>query len=349
MTFDSGLPTPQIQQDTDVVVKVLKTTICGTDLHILSGNVLTCDAPQRLGHEGIGEVVAAGSAVKNRKVGDRILVSCITGCGNCPKCAKDFMGHCEDGGWVLGNTIGGMQGQYARVPHADHATWVIPPELHDTKTEDSLVMCSDILPTGLEVGLIDGKAKEGDSIAIIGVGPVGMATLLCCGLYKPKEIFVIDNNEHRLDVCKELGKANGLENIPMHIINNSNNDAIEQVLNMTDKQGVDLAIEAIGIPVGWYICQDIVKAGGNIAMLGVHGKPATINLERMWWRNFSFTAGLVHGYTTTRLFNMIVNGELDPSSLITHRMKMSDLETAYKQFKDAGEHKAIKILLENDM
>jgi len=348
MSFDP-ISRPQIQKPTDIVVQVLKTTICGTDLHILGGNVFSCQAGTRMGHEGIGQVMEAGPEVKKFKPGDRVVVSCITNCGKCDQCQNKFYGHCRDGGWILGNTIDGMQSQFARVPHADTSCHLVPPHLHDTPTEDQLVLCSDILPTALETGLLSGNITEGiDSLAIVGAGPVGLSAVMCAAPYKPKRLFVIDQNTHRLQTAKNLNAMPGFADTEIYAINNSNGSAVKQVMDLTKQQGVDLVVECIGLPVGWYICQDIVKAGGQIAMLGVHGKPATINLERMWYQNFTFCAGMVHGYTTQMLMDKVIGGEIDASGLISHRMKLSEVEMAYKMFSNAGEYNALKILLVND-
>jgi len=349
VAFESGLSMPTIKNPTDALVKMVKTTICGTDLHILSGNVMSCQPGRRIGHEGIGEIVELGSAVSNRQVGQRILIRCTTACGKCENCKQQFYGHCSDGGWIIGNELDGTQGTYTLVPHVDTSTHVVPDHLWDTEIEDDLVMCSDILPTGLEVGLLDGDIKPGMSVAIVGVGPVGLAALLCTSMHKPKEVFAVDNNEHRLNICTEIGESSDFQDVKMHTVNNTGDDAIDQVLEITNGHGVDLAVECIGVPAGWYICQDIVRAGGHIAMLGVHGEPATINLERMWYRNFKMTAGLVHGYTTDMLIERILQGKLPANKLISHRMKLSEMEKAYDMFKNAGTYGTLKIILENDL
>jgi len=341
---------PKILKPTDALIKVLKTTICGTDLHILRGSVFTCHAGRRIGHEGIGEILELGSAVHKYKVGDRIVVSCITNCGECLHCKKQFYGHCKDGGWILGNEIDGMQGQFARIPHVERSCYKVPKHVWDTDIEDGLVMCSDILPTGLECGLLDGGIEKGqDTIAIVGAGPVGLAALIATSVYHPKRVFVVDLNPHRLHLAEDLGSTAGFENTKITGINASDGTGVEQILKLTDGVGVDLVIEAVGLPASWSTCQDVVKAGGHIAVLGVHGLPATINLERMWFRNFKMTAGMVHGYTTQSLMDRVLSGEIDACSLISHRMPLSEVEKAYEMFGNAAEHGAIKILLVNDM
>jgi len=340
------LTRPKLKHAEDVIIKVVKTTICGTDLHILGGNVFTCKPGTRLGHEGIGVIIERGPGVTKHQLGDRVICQCITNCGKCKNCEKEFYGHCENGGWILGNEIDGMQGEYVRIPYANDSCYKVPKHLHNTPAEDNLVMCSDILPTGLEVGLLDGNIKEGMTLAIVGLGPVGLATMICAEIYKPKEIYFIDLNSYRLDVAESLADLPGFADTKIIKVVNTDDDAAEQIMKMTNGVGVDLVVEAIGIPKGWEICQDVVRIGGHIAILGVHGKPGVINLERMWYRNFSLTAGLVHGYTTQMLIDRIINGTLAVNKLISHKMKMSNIEEAYKLFKSG--FNCLKVLLVND-
>jgi alcohol dehydrogenase len=328
---------PEILKKSDAIVKILKTTICGTDLHIMNGCVPTVTKGRILGHEGIGVIESIGSSVTNFKEGDKVLISCITSCGKCEFCKKSFFGHCSDGGWILGNTIDGCQAEYVRIPHADNSLYHIPNNID----MESLVMLSDILPTGLEVGVMEGKIKFGSTIAIIGAGPVGLAALITSQFYSPSKIIMVDLDENRLEISKSLGA-----NVT---INNKNGTAVEEILNLTDGKGVDVAIEAIGTPPGWYICEDIVCAGGNIAMLGVHGKAVTLHLERMWKKNFTLTAGLVHTSTIPMLMNAIINGKIDSKKLISHHFKLSEMENAYHVFKNAAEYKALKVMITNDL
>ncbi len=328
-------PIPRVQAPTDAVVRIHKTTICGTDLHILRGSVVTCTEGRILGHEGIGIVEEVGPAVQNYKVGDKLLISCITSCGKCPNCKKQFFAHCETGGWLLGNTIDGCQAEYVRLPHVDHSTYKIPA---GAVSEEALVMLSDILPTGLEVGVLDGRIQEGQTVAVVGVGPVGLAALMSATFRKPSRIIAIDRDPNRLERAKAIGAT--------HIIDNTDGSAVKQVLALTEGKGVDVVVEAIGTPSGWDICQDIVSSGGNIAILGVHGKPVTLHLERMWYRNFSLTAGLVHTNTIPMLMDAVLSGKIDASKLISHRMNLHDVKKGYEIFSNAAEHKALKVILE---
>lgn len=337
-------PVPRLLKSTDAVVRMEKTTICGTDLHILHGNVATCEPGRILGHEGIGVIEEVGKDVKRFKAGDRIIISCITSCGRCPNCAKGFFGHCLDGGWLLGNTVDGTQAEAVRVPHVDFSCHAVPPSLSrgpPSAELDPYVMLSDILPTGLEVGVDDGHVAPGKTVAIVGAGPVGLAALVAATARSPSMLVAVDTNAHRLQQAKKLGAT--------HTVDNSDGKAADELMRLTGGKGIDVAIEAIGLPVGWQVCEDSVAAGGNIAILGVHGKSVTLHLERMWRRNFTLTAGLVHTNTIPKLLDQTAKGEILPENLITHRFKLSEILTAYDTFGNAGRHNALKVIMNNDL
>jgi alcohol dehydrogenase len=329
-------PLPKLKLPTDAIVKIMHTTICGTDLHIVRGKVPTVAKQRILGHEGVGIVEEIGASVTNFKVGDRVLISCNSSCGKCSNCKKSLTGQCADGGWVLGNTSDGCQTEYVRIPHADNS-------LHNLSADFdpmSSVMLSDVLPTGFEVGVKAGRLEPGQTLAIVGAGPVGLAALLSAQFYSPAQIFLVDVNEHRLSKGLELGAS--------HSINNSNNDAITQIMDLTNGRGVDVAVESIGLPIGWQICEQIVCGGGNIAMLGVHGESVTLHLEEMWKRNFTFTAGLVHTTSIPMLMQAVSDKRLAPNKLITHHLKLSEVMQGYEIFRNAGQHNALKVILTND-
>lgn len=328
---------PGLEKQTDALVRIHKTTICGTDLHIMKGNVVTVAEGRTLGHEGVGFIEEVGSAVTNFKVGDKVLISCITSCGKCSFCKRGVYGHCSDGGWILGNTIDGCQAEYVRIPHADNSLHLVPPEAD----EEAFVMLSDILPTGLEVGVVDGKIQPGSTVAIIGAGPVGLAALLTAQFYSPSEIMMIDLDDNRLEVSKSLGAT--------RMISNRKGEAIAEIMKLTDGKGVDVAIEAIGTPAGWDICEEIVCAGGNIAILGVHGKSVTLHLEKMWKKNFTLTAGLVHTTTIPMLAKGVLSGKIQPRKLISHQFKLSEMLKAYEVFGNAAAHRALKVMITNDL
>jgi len=330
-------PNPHIKTPTDAIVKITKTTICGTDLHILKGDVPTVTDDRILGHEGVGIIEQVGGSVSNFSVGDRVLISCISSCGKCTNCKKGMYSHCENGGgWVLGNTIDGTQAEYVRVPFADNSLYPIPAGAD----EESLVMLSDILPTGFECGVLNGQVKPGDAVAIVGGGPIGLAALLTAQFYSPAEIIVVDVDDNRLEVAKRLGATK--------IINNSDSKAVEKMMALTDNKGVDVAIEAVGTPSSFDICQAIVAAGGHIANIGVHGKPVQLNLDKLWAHNITLTTRLVDTVTTPMLLKTVMSGKVQPTQLITHRFALSDVMQAYSTFGNAMKERALKVIITND-
>ena len=324
---------PIIKEQTDAVVKILKTTICGTDLHIMKGDVTTVTDGRIIGHEGVGIIDEAGSSVNNFRKGDHVLISCITSCGKCEFCKKGMYSHCESGGWILGNKIDGTQAEYVRIPYADNSLYPIPANAD----EEALVMLSDILPTGFECGVLNGKVKPGDTIAIVGAGPIGMAALLTAQFYTPAEIIMIDQDNNRLEVAKTLGAT--------HTINDQDENAVETVMKLTQGKGVDTAIEAVGLPATFELCGKIVAAGGHLANIGVHGKSVILHLESLWSRNITITAGLVDTISTPMLFKTVQSHKLDPKKLITHRFKLDEIIEAYDTFEHAANEKALKVIL----
>ncbi|MBL0200901.1 MAG: zinc-dependent alcohol dehydrogenase family protein [Chitinophagaceae bacterium] len=326
-------PKPVITEPTDAVVKILKTTICGTDLHIMKGDVPAVTDGRIIGHEGVGIIDEAGTAVSNFKKGDHVLISCITSCGKCEYCKKAMYSHCEKGGWILGNLIDGTQAEYVRIPYADNSLYPIPAGAD----EEALVMLSDILPTGFECGVLNGQVKPGDTIAIVGAGPIGLATLLTAQFFSPSEIIMIDQDDNRLQVAKTFGAT--------QLINSNNEDAVEKIMALTKNKGVDVAIEAVGVPATFELCQQIIGAGGHIANIGVHGKSVTLHLENLWSKNITITTRLVDTVSTPMLFKNVQSGKLDPNKLITHHFKLDQILKAYDTFGNAANEKALKVIL----
>jgi alcohol dehydrogenase len=329
-------PKPKIEKETDAIVKITKTTICGTDLHILKGDVPTVEEGRILGHEGVGIIEEVGSGVKNFKKGDRVLISCITSCGRCENCKKGLYAHCEDGGWILGHLIDGTQAEYVRIPYADTSLYPIP----EGADEEALVMLSDILPTGFEIGVLNGKVQPGQTVAIIGAGPVGMAALLTAQFYSPAEIIMVDLDDNRLEVAKKFGAT--------QVVNSADGKAVEKIMELTDGKGVDVAMEAVGIRATFDICQEIVKPGGHIANVGVHGKSVEFHIEKLWIRNITLTTGLVNTTSTPMLLKTVQSNKLKPEQLITHRFAFSDIMKAYEVFGNAAKEKALKVIISND-
>ncbi|MEO8760117.1 MAG: zinc-dependent alcohol dehydrogenase family protein [Bacteroidia bacterium] len=328
------VPKPCIEKPTDALVKVLKTTICGTDLGILHGKTPSCKPGTTLGHEGVGVIEEVGSAVRNFKKGDHVIISCITSDGTCEYCKKQMYGHCEDGGWILGNTINGTQAEYVRIPHADNSLYPIPAGAD----EEALVMLSDILPTGHEIGVINGNVKLGDVVAIVGAGPVGMSALLTAQFYSPSKIYVIDIDDSRLELAKTFGAT--------HTINSAKEDVAKRIFAET-KDGVDVAIEAVGLSDTFNICQSIIRPGGHIANIGVHGVKVDLQIERLWMQNITLTMGLVNTNTTPMLLKTVESGKLQPKKLITHHFKLDEILKAYEVFGNPKKEKALKIILTN--
>jgi alcohol dehydrogenase len=330
-----SVPVPKVQKPTDAVVRIVKTTICGTDLHILKGDVPAVTEGRILGHEGVGIIESVGDAVSNFKPGDRVLISCITSCGKCEYCKQQMYSHCEDGGWILGHLIDGTQAEYVRIPHADNSLYPIP----EGADEEALVMLSDILPTGHEIGVLYGAVKPGDTVAIIGAGPVGMGALLTAQFYSPAKIIMVDLDDGRLEMAKTFGATD--------LINSGSGDTIAQIMAHT-KDGVDVAIEAVGIPHTFDICQQIVRPGGHIANVGVHGTKVDLQIQDLWIKNITLTTGLVNTNTTPMLLKTVTSGKLQPEGLISHRFSFNNFMEAYEVFGNAARENAMKVIISND-
>lgn len=324
---------PSVEKTTDVVVKITKTTICGTDLGILHGKTPSVKPGTTLGHEGVGIIEEVGSSVKKFKKGDHVIISCITSDGSCEYCKKQMYSHCEDGGWILGHLINGTQAEYVRIPHADNSLYLIP----EGADEEALVMLSDILPTGHEIGVKYGNVKPGDTIAIIGAGPIGMSALLTAQFYTPATVYMVDLDPNRLEMAKKFGAT--------HVINSTKEDAVKKILS-ENKEGIDVAIEAVGIPATFDICQQIVRPGGNIAVVGVHGKPVEFKIQDLWIKNITLTTGLVNTNTTSMLLKTVTSGKLEPEKLITHHFKLDAILEAYEIFENAAREKTMKVIIE---
>lgn len=324
---------PTIKNSTDAIVRVLKTTICGTDLGIYKGKNIYMEQDIILGHEGVGIVEEVGEGVSEFKVGDKVIISCISSCGSCGYCRKQLNSHCKNGGWILGHMIDGVQAEYVRIPYADNSLYKIP----STISDDVAVMLSDILPTGHEIGVQYGNVKPGDAIAIVGAGPVGMSVLLTAQFYSPSIIIMVDLDENRLELAKQLGAT--------HTLKPSENIK-EEIEKIVGGDGVDVAIEAVGIPQTWDICQKIVKPGGNLANVGVHGKKVDFEIQDLWIKNVTITTGLVNANTTSMLMKAVATNKLPVDKLITHHFKLDEIEKAYDVFLNASQEKAMKIIID---
>ena len=329
------VPDPGIQEPTDVVVRIDSSTICGTDLHILKGDVPEVRPGTILGHEAVGTVVEIGSAVTTLAKGDRVLVSCITACGRCRFCKEGHYGLCTGGGgWIFGHLIDGLQAEYARVPFADTSVYKVPAGLSD----EQVLFLADILPTAYEVGILNGRVEPGDTVVVVGAGPIGLATIMTAGLHTPGHIVAVDLDDSRLAKALDFGAD--------VVVNSGDGDPIGRVMELTEGMGADVAIEAVGIPETFELCAELIRPGGRLANVGVHGHPATLHLEKLWIRDVLITTGLVDTFTTPKLLKLIASGRLDPTAFATHRFSLEETMEAYDVFGAAAETKALKVVLE---
>ena len=328
------VPMPVIVQDTDAIVRVDAVTICGTDLHILKGDVPAVTDGRILGHEAVGTVESVGSGVKTVAVGDRVLVSCITSCGACRYCREGSYGQClGGGGWILGHKIDGTQAEYVRVPFADTSTYRVP----DGVPDEQILMLADILPTGYEVGVLNGHVQPGDVVAVVGAGPIGLSAIMGSRLYSPAHVVAIDLADSRLEAAKQFGAD--------VVINNSREDAVEIVRSLTGGLGADVSMEAVGVPSTFELAVELARPGGHIANIGVHGQPATLHLEELWIRNVTITTGLVDTYSTPTLMRLVQGRQFDAERFVTHHFTMDQFEEAYDVFARAPDTGALKVVL----
>jgi alcohol dehydrogenase len=327
-------PDPRIEAATDAIVRIDTSTICGTDLHILKGDVPEVEPGRILGHEAVGTVVEVGDAVSTLAAGDRVLVSCITSCGRCRFCKEARYGLCTGGGgWIFGHLIDGLQAEFARVPFAETSVHKIPEEL----TDEDVIFLADILPTAYEVGVLAGRVEPGDTVAIVGAGPIGLAAVMTAKLFTPGRIVVLDIAEARLEKARDFGAD--------VTINNGAVDPVAAVIELTDGLGADVAIEAVGVPETFELCAELIRPGGRVANVGVHGHAATLHLERLWIRDVTITTGLVDTFTTSKLMKLIAEGRLDPTPFATHRFELEETMEAYETFSDAATTNALKVVL----
>jgi len=327
-------PDPTILEDTDAIVRIDSVTICGTDLHILKGDVPAVTDGRILGHEAVGTIESVGGAVKNVKPGDRVLVSCITACGACRFCREGRYGQClGGGGWILGHKINGTQAERVRVPFADTSTYQVPAGVSD----EAVLMLADILPTGYEVGVLNGHVQPGDVVAVVGAGPIGLAAMMGARLFSPSHVVAIDLADSRLDASKQFGAD--------VVVNNGREDALNAVNELTGGLGADVAIEAVGVPAAFELTTQLVRPGGHVANIGVHGEASTLHLEDLWIRNVTITTGLVDTYSTPNLLKLISGHQIDVERFVTHRFTLDEFETAYDVFGHPGDTGALKVVL----
>ncbi len=333
------MPDPKIEQPTDVIVQMVATTICGTDLHILKGDVPEVEIGRILGHEGIGVITDVGDSVTQLGVGDRVILSCVSSCGRCSYCRKGIYSHCQDPegtpgiGWIFGYMIDGTQAEYVRVPFAENSTYKVP----DGMTDSEGILLSDILPTGFEIGVQYGHVSPGDVVAVIGSGPVGLSAVMTARLYGPSKIIAIDLDDHRLARANDFGATD--------TVNSGDSTWKEQVLALTDGLGVDVAIEAVGVPETFTMATDIIRPGGNVANIGVHGKSVDLALNELWIKNIEISMGLVNTNTLEMLLKLVAEHKLPVEKFVTHEFSFDQMLEAYEIFGHAAEHETLKVLI----
>jgi alcohol dehydrogenase len=328
------VPDPEITDDGDVIVRVDATTICGTDLHILGGDVPEVRPGRILGHEAVGTVDEVGDGVHTIAPGDRVLVSCISACGTCRFCRQGRYGQClAGGGWILGHKIDGTQAEYVRVPYADTSTFRIP----DGVSDEEALMLADILPTGYEVGVLAGGVRPGDVVAVVGTGPVGLAAITGAQLFSPSHIVAIDRSDARLDAAKQFGAD--------VTVNNTREDPLAVIRDLTGRLGADVSIEAVGTPATFELAVSLIRPCGRIANIGVHGEAATLHLDKLWTKDITITTGLVDTSSTPTLMHLVSSGQLDAKRFITHHFSLDDIEAAYDVFARSAETSALKVVL----
>jgi alcohol dehydrogenase len=328
------VPDPLLQDDTDTIVQVDATTICGTDLHILQGDVPEVTTGRILGHEAVGTVIEVGAGVRSVALGDRVLVSCISSCGRCRFCREGRYGQClGGGGWILGHLVDGTQAEYVRVPFADTSTYPVPAGVSD----EEVLMIADILPTAYEVGALNGRIQPGDTVAVVGTGPIGLSAILTAKLFSPSHVVAIDLADARLEAAKQFGAD--------VTVNNGHEDAVAAVRSLTGGLGADVAIEAVGVPEAFELCADLVRPGGHVANIGVHGKPATLHLESLWIRDVTITTGLVDTYSTPTLLRLVSAGQIQSARFVSHHFGLHQMLEAYDVFARAADTGALKVVL----
>ncbi|MEU8651267.1 zinc-dependent alcohol dehydrogenase family protein [Streptomyces sp. NPDC048737] len=327
------MPDPGIREATDAIVRVDAVTICGTDLHILKGDVPEVRSGTVLGHEAVGEIVEVGGDVRTVRPGDQVLVSCISACGRCRYCREAMYGQCRGGGgWILGHLIDGTQAEYVRVPYADLSVYPLPGAV----TSEDAVLLADIFPTSYEVGVLNGRVRPGDTVVVVGAGPVGLAAVATARLFSPERIIAVDVAASRLEAARKLGAET---------VADAREDPEQLVADLTDGLGADVVIEAVGVPETFEMCTRMVRPGGRVANVGVHGKPATLHLEDLWIKNVTITTGLVDTHSTPTLLRMAAAGRLPTSQLVTHTFPLDSMQEAYDVFGNAAETGALKVVL----
>ena len=325
---------PKLQNPKDAIVKVTMSSICTSDLHIKHGSVPKAVKGITVGHEMVGVVDEIGTEVKNVKVGDRVTVNVETFCGKCFYCKNGFVNNCtdENGGWALGCRIDGGQTEYVRVPYADQGLNVIP----QTVSDDQALFVGDILATGFWATKIS-EIKNNDTVLIIGAGPTGICTLLCTLLKNPKKIIVCEKDETRKNFIK------------MHypkVLVTDPESCKETVAKESLHGGADVVIEVAGAEETFKMAWDCARPNAIVTIVALYDKAMTLPLPDMYGKNLTFKTGGVDGCDCAEILELIKEGKIDTTPLITHKYKLSDIEKAYELFENRQDN-VIKIAITN--
>ena len=329
------VPDARVRESTDVVARVDTTTICGTDLHILAGDVPAVTEGRILGHEAVGTVTEVGDAVRGFAVGDRVLVPAITQCGRCEYCQRGMPSHCQTVGgigWIFGHLIDGTQAESVRVPYADTSLHAVPA----TVSNEQAIFLADALPTGYEVGVLAGRVRPGDTVAVIGAGAVGLSAVLTTGLWGASKVIAVDSDKFRLQTALDFGATDVVE---------AGADVVSDVVGLTEGLGVDVSIEAVGYPETLRTAAAVVRPGGTIANIGVHGVPVELPMQDMWIQNITLTMGLVDTVSIPTLLKMVGSGRIPAEKMGTHTFTFDQIDQAYDVFANAAANSALKVII----
>lgn len=315
-------PIPVIEKETDAIVRVTRSTICSSDLHIKHGAVPRAKENIVLGHEFVGEIVEVGRKVKNFFVGDRVSVNVETFCGECFFCKQGYVNNCIHGGWELGCRIDGGQAEYARIPMADQGLTKIPDDVSD----EEALFNGDILATGYWAASI-GEIKPADTVVVLGAGPTGLCTLMSIKLYSPATVIVVDTSTDRLNLAKEQGLADVCLN-PLEV------DIEEEILKLTQGRGADRVFEVAGGENTFQLAWKVARPNAIVILVALYEKEQTLPLHQMYGKNLVFKTGGVDANSCEAIMKMVECKKIDTSCLITHRGPLNDVMEGYRIFED---------------
>lgn len=327
-------PVPKIKDKRDAIVKVTMSSICTSDLHIIRGFVPKAVPETILGHEFVGEIVDVGSDIKNLKKGDRVSANCETFCGQCYFCKRGFINNCLYGGWEIGCTIDGCQAEYVRVPFADTGLTKLP----DNISYENALFVGDILSSGYW-GAELCEIQKGDTVAVIGAGPVGLCSMISAKLLGAEKIIAIDVDDTRLEIAKN-------QNLADVVINPLNSDVEKEVKDLTERRGADSVIEAAGGKDTFQTAWKIARANAIVALVAMYEENQTLPLPDMYGKNLTFKTGGVDAVNCSKLVDLISEKKINTDFLITNKFSLDNIQQAYKLFENKSDN-CLKIAIVN--